>query len=196
MQSRTKTLGSALAVVAACTLSLAACAVLREAPLPSTTGSPSQSEATDTPAPSDSPSEPGEAVSIDCAALVTDQTVYDWGSGNWALDPNFEVEQGTFAADAVAHRGTACGWINLSSNEKLTVAVAALTGDDLADATSEASGGTPVTTNGVDAYFRTSAGIGTLQVFKDKYWISASSTSFFEARDAELIVGDALNAVG
>src|SRR5215218_9958227 len=141
MQSPTKTLGATLVVVAACTLWLAACAPERVGPATTPGASSATAEASESPAPGDSPTPAGEAVTIDCTALVTDQTIYDWGSGNWALDPNFEVKQATLAADAVAHNGTACGWVNLSSGEKLTVAVAALSGDDLADATGAAGAG-------------------------------------------------------
>ena len=92
--------------------------------------------------------------------------------------------------------GTACGWVNLTSGETLTVSVAALSLDELAKLKSGiASAGSPVTTYGVDAYFSSDGGTGTIDVFSGEYWLSASSSWFFEAGDAQPIVSVALEAL-
>ena len=135
-------------------------------------------------------------MTIACTDLVSDQVLYDWGSGNWALDPEATFAPGTPAADAVERFGTACGWVNLTSGETMTVSVAALSPDELGPLKSGiASTSSPVTTYGVDAYFASTGGTGTINVFSGKYWLSASSTWFFEASDAQPIISVALEAL-
>ena len=175
-------------------LSLSACAPDRPAPnsTPGTAVPSSEQSASPTPTPATS----GDAFTISCTALVDDQTIYDWGSGNWALDPGATFAAGTPAADAIARSGTACGWVNLTSGETMTVSVAALTLDELEKlSVGIASAGSPATTYGVDAFFASDGGTGTVDVFSGRYWLSASSSWFFEAGDAQPIVSAALEAL-
>lgn len=185
-------IASSAALVLTCALTLSACALERGVPTPApSTGSPSNEAS-----PTATPPASGEALTIACTDLVSDQTIYDWGSGNWALDPGYTFAAGTPAADAVARSGTACGWVNLTSGETMTVSVAALSLDELGKLKSDiASAGSPVTTLGVDAFFASDGGTGTIDVFSGKRWLSASSTWFLEAGDAQPIVSAALEAL-
>ena len=173
-------------------LLLSGCAPDRPAPssTPGTAVPSSEQSASPTPTTSD------DAFTIACTDLVDDQTIYDWGSGNWALEPGFAFAVGSPAADAIARSGTACGWVNLTSGETLTVSVAELTLDELEElSTSIASAGSPAPTYRVDAYFSSDGGTGTIDVFSGEYWLSASSSWFFEAGDAQPIVSVALEAL-
>lgn len=136
-------------------------------------------------------------LTIDCATLVSDQVIYDWGSGNWGLDPAFKPPAGSSAAAIVSYGGTACGWVNLTSNEELYVAAAYVTGDQQATIEgSLKSSGDAVSTFGAPGYFGVSGGTGQADAFANGVWISARSTSFLEAGDAQPIMTAAVAAAG
>jgi hypothetical protein len=142
------------------------------------------------------PPEPvNETVGINCSALLSAQTIYDWGNGNFALDASFVPESGSRAAQSAADGGLACRWINLTSQETLDAAVSIPTAADLATAQqSAAAGGIAVPEFG-DAYFRSADGIGYLDVFIDGRWLTLQSTWFYEASDATLLVDAATTAL-
>jgi hypothetical protein len=145
----------------------------------------------------ESPDPQSTPVTISCAKLVDDQTIYDWGSGNWAVDPAFSPAAGSSAEKIVAFDGVACGWVNLTSNEKLTVAVANLSADSLAAVKSDlATSSDPVSTYGADGYFTVTGGVGQADAFAGRYWIIASSSALFESGDAEPIIRAAMDALG
>lgn len=195
MHSHIRSVAVAAITIVVGAASLSACAPQRTPP----TASPSVSSTAGTPSASATPTATaaasGEPFTIDCTELVGDQTIYDWGSGNWALDPNATVAANSAAAEVVAHAGTACGWINLSSGETLTVAAATPGSHDLAAAKTGAAAGASISGLGTDAYFSSSNGVGTVQAFTGTHWLVASSTWFYEAGDAQPIVADALAAL-
>lgn len=190
---------SRLVILPAVVLLLGGCALLGA---PGPTGSPSDG-ATESSSPSPSPTEPGETdapntpLSIACTALVSDQAIYDWGNGNWAADPDFTAPSGSSAATIEGYAGTACGWINLTSNEKLYVAAANLTDDQRVEVEATLkSTGSAVATYGGTGYFGVGNGTGQADTLIDSVWISARSTWFLEAGDASDIMSAAVGAVG
>ena len=164
---------------------------------PGPSGSSTESGASATPTPGP-PLEPGDIdFRIACTDVVSDQAIYDWGSGNWATDPDFAVPAGSSAATIVEHGGTACGWINLSSNEKLSVAIGQFAPETLGTLRAQrAAAADPVADFGTDGFFAATAGTGQADAFTGPYWISASSTFFLEAGDALQLVQAALAATG
>ena len=134
-----------------------------------------------------------ETVGINCQQFVSDQAVYDWGSGNFALDVDYTPAPGSSAAEAVAAGGLAFIWVNLTSAETVDIAVSIPQPADLATAraTAEAAGEPAPLVSG-DAYFSP----GHVDAFTDKYWVTADSTWFASEEDAAPLIAAALDALG
>ena len=184
-------------VIALLLISVAACGLSGCAPDDHVLGGAPSASPSITPLPGETsvPPEPvNETVGINCAALISDQAMYEWGSGNFALDPGFTPAAGSSAAEIAADGGLACRWVNLTSQETVDVAVAIPDEDELAAAQQAAGAGTPAPTLG-DAYFRSADGTGYLDVFSDGYWLSLQSTWFYEAQDAAGLVEAAIAAL-
>ncbi len=174
-------------------LGLSACAPDDHQLVPETTAP--GTDAPGTFSPTDDPV--NEAIGINCQQLVTDQVVYDWGNGNFAIDVDYAPAAGTPAVEVVAAGGLACSWVNLTSGERLDVAVAILADDEMAaERASIAASAEPVADFGVDGYFALDAGTGRADAFTSKYWLTATSSSFGVAGDAAPIVTAALAALG
>ncbi len=132
---------------------------------------------------------------VACADVVSDELIYEWGSGNWASDPSFSVAAGSSAETIVEHGGTACGWVNLTSGEKLTVAIGEFAPETLDALRQErAANADAVSDFGGDGYFLVASGTGQADAFTGSYWITASSTWFLSAGDAVDIVNAAISA--
>ena len=157
----------------------------------STSSTPSSTPTGDDPDASASP------ITASCTDLVNDQTIYDWGSGNYAADPNYAPAADSAAAEIVAHQGLACGWINLSSGEKLAVAVANLSSSAIDEKRSALDAdSTAVTDFGDSGWFRVDGAVGIADVIRGNYWIVASSTYFSVPTDATPIVDVATAIAG
>ena len=136
-----------------------------------------------------------ESIGINCTTLISDQAMYDWGSGNFALNDAFVPDAGSSAAQIAADGGLACQWINLTSQETVDVAVSIPTDAALATAQqAAAAAGTAAPALG-DAYFRSASGVGYIDVFSDGYWLTMQSTWFFETNDALPLVEAATAAL-
>jgi len=187
----------AIALCSTVVLGLAACAPDDRPIVDDPTTSPSASSA---PSASGTPTaEPdsGSPIDISCSQLVSDQVIYDWGNGNFAADPNFSPAAGSPAAEAVAADGVACGWINLTSGETVTVSAADLGADALVTVTSDlAASSAPASSLGEGGYFVASGGIGHADVVRGSLWVSAESALFGEAADAKPLVSAAVSAIG
>ena len=141
------------------------------------------------------PAQVNRPVSIDCPTLITDQAIYDWGSGNFALDDTFVPEAGSSAAQLAADGGLACRWINLTSQETVDVAVSIPAAADLTAAQQDAAAAGTAAPELGDAYFRSADEIGYLDVFVDGYWLTLQSTWFAGADDAAPLVSAATTAL-
>ncbi|MDP3207865.1 MAG: arginyl-tRNA synthetase, partial [Rhodoglobus sp.] len=118
-------------------------------------------------------------------------------NSNFALDSGFTPSPGSLAAQAVALKGIACSWVNLSSGESIVMSVAhpseaALT----ARANDLISSSNPVPTYGVEGYFALEGSIGTAQAISPPYWVTATSTYFLEPGDVSPLMSAALSALG
>ena len=157
---------------------------------------------TDVPTSTDSTLDPNadpvnESIGINCQTLVPDQVIYDWGSGNFALDVDYVPPAGSAAEQVASTGGLACSWVNLSSSETVDIAAAApgsaaLEAGELAASQS----GTAVADLGSSAYFSSDGTVGHLDVFTDTYWVTADSPWFLEAGDARPLAEAAIAALG
>jgi hypothetical protein len=187
----------ALAVSATVVLGLAACAP-EDRPLPSESATPS-SPSSPSASPSTTPTaEPGgAAIDVSCSQLVSDEVVYEWGSGNFALDPTYVPAPGSSAASAVAADGVACGWVNLTSGVTVAISAANLSADALATVTSDLAANSAAAPGlGAGGYFATNGGVGRADVLDGSLWINAESVWFAEVADAKDLVSAAVAAVG
>jgi len=175
---------------------VAACA---PSPAAAPTKSPTPSaSATATPKPTTAPTAApvGTKVDIDCDALITPQAMYDFNP-NFSLNGTYKPAAGTEAADIVDMNGLACGWVNQTSGEVIEVAVANLPADKLTELKNGfVTSSNSVPTYGVEGYFKVDGATGEAEAFGGPYWISASSTAFYEPGDALMIVDPALKALG
>jgi len=166
---------------------------------PTPTGSASAT-GTATPAPSDSPSEApgtvGTALEIDCEQLITPQAMYDYNP-NFSLNDGFEPADGTRAAEIARLNGLTCAWVNQTSGATIEVAVAQLPEADLAASRGAvAAESEPATVFPVEGFFGMNGALGQADAFTGAYWISATSSDFYEAGDAQPIVAAAVDALG
>jgi hypothetical protein len=122
--------------------------------------------------------------------------MYDYNP-NFALETNYSAEPGSSAATAAGYEGLVCGWVNETSGERITVAVAEPSPDTLVQIGNGLIGSSnSVPTYEVEGYFVMNGNTGQAEAIATPYWISASSTSFLEPGDAAPIVAAALVGLG
>lgn len=114
---------------------------------------------------------------------------------NFSLNSSFSPTAGSAAAVAVANGGVACSWVNDTSSETITIAVAQPGSTQLAQLKSTAAQGTAASGYGDSSYFSTSGGTGRVDVFSGSYWLVATSVYFSSATDAGSLLNSALAAL-
>ncbi len=194
VRSRSLLLAGSLAAIAV--LGLAGCTA-EPAPeqTPGATTAPAPTEAP-TAEPTAGPTiEPGTPITIACETLLTPQDIYDFNP-NVSTDPGFKPAAGSLPALALADNGIACGYLNQTSNELMNVALSQPSPEQLTlTLNAVASSSTPVPTYGtppaVNGFFDPAT--GEIQVFTEKYWLTATSTMFAEPGDAEPLVRAAIS---
>lgn len=180
--------GAAAAVVLAVLLS--GCVGDDEAAEPSASPSaPSPAiSATPAPSPSATPMEPGEEpdaiaavpLGVGCDTLVGAQALYDFNP-NVGTDPAFDPASATLAPIALDMQGTACGFLNQTSGERISVAAARVeTGSVAALAREVAARGGAL---GDGRAFRTGGSTSTLEVLAGEIWIVVEGPAVFGAED-------------
>jgi hypothetical protein len=166
---------------------------------PSASPSPSSSS-TSSPAPTGTAAPVPQSAPIDvaCDELVTPQAIYDYNP-NFGLDKGFTPASGSFAGEIEAAGGLVCSWLNQTSGDSITVAVAQLPDEALTTLKSGfVTTSTAVPAYGappVEGYFQVAGASGEAQVFSGPYWVNAVSASFYEPGDAQPIVAAALAAL-
>ena len=153
---------------------------------------------TATPAPSSTPTPTaaGTAVALSCDQVLTLDDVYAFNP-NYGVAPGFEATSAS-GKTAAEFQGLNCGLLNQSSDGIIEISVAQPNDVLMGQLKTKAAGSGPsVPTYGtppaVEGYFATAGGIGEAQVFNGTYWVTVSSTEFFEAGDAEQLVSAALS---
>lgn len=173
------------------------------------TGAHTTAPATTEPTPSDEPSEEPSPtptatptgpttvpVTQTCDQLITIDDLYAFNP-NYSADPEYAPKPGSDAALIQSYDGVACGWVNLSSNATIEIAVAHLGSADIEKLENAlVLNSKPVPTYGGVDYFETKDGVGTANVFSGEYWIVARSVEFFEPGDAAKLIADVKAALG
>jgi len=105
-------------------------------PEPQPTESP---VATTEPTAAPTPEAPATSVPVirSCDELVSPQTVFAYNQ-NFSADESYSPAAGTLAAEAVELGGVACAWVNQTSGEVISVAVANPAADELAERKADA----------------------------------------------------------
>jgi len=142
--------------------------------------------------PTNTPEAPtaGLPVIRSCDELVSPQTVFDYNQ-NFAEEESFSPAAGTLAADAVAIDGIACAWVNQTSGETITVAVANPSSDELE--TRKAAAGRAASE--FDGFYTEGADSGEAQAFTGPYWIIVNFGFFAEEGELAPFVESALESM-
>lgn len=206
MVARPRRTAVALLAIAASVTLLAGCTAAQPAsttsPKPSTAtgpatsgsnaGDPRQASAT----PSATPTPEPTPVTLSCDQLLTPQQLYSYNP-NVGADPGYKPKAGSLVAKVAGRKGTACGWLNQTSNETIEFAIARPAASELTDMKDAAiSSSNAVPTYGVppqvEGYFQPGGAAGVVQVFSNGYWIVGSSPTFLEPGDPAELVADIL----
>jgi hypothetical protein len=185
---------------AAVLLTLVGCTSPASTPAPTQTDGSSSNSATPTVSPTSSATPTAQAndptpVTIPCKALISAQEMYDFNP-NFGLTANYAPASGSLAAQAVADKGIACEWTNQTSGDTIVITVAQLSASATTTLKNQlVSSSNSVPTYGVEGYFLATGGVGTAQVFPGPYWVTATSSAFFEPGDAAQLVKDAIAAL-
>jgi hypothetical protein len=165
-------------------------------PSASGTASPSPSaSASGTASAAPTPSASPTPVTIGCDTLVSADTMYAFNP-NFGLLTSWTPAAGSEAATAKSESGIACRWSNQTSGDTIDISVAHLDAASIEALKNDAvSQGTLVPTYGDEAYFSTTAGIGTAVVFQGDYWLVATSVDFAEPGDPSDLIDAALTAL-
>ena len=148
--------------------------------------------------PTTQPSSPatGVPVTIGCEQLVTAQAIYDYNP-NFSLQADYSPAAGSLGAQAIEQRGIACSWINQTSGETIEIAVAQLPEPELTALKNNlVMTSNSVPTYDVEGYFEVDGGVGVAQAFPGPYWLTGSSTTFFEPGDAAPLIAAAVVGLG
>lgn len=197
--ARPRLLGVSALAVAGLVL-LSGCGTSEPAPKPDNSSSPSASaspsaspEAAPGEEPTAAPETPADEatpIGLGCAELITLDDLYNF-------NPNFaHIDEtpaaGTPGARAVAAKGVACTYMNLSSNE--TIVVAASTPGDAALGTARAEKGSATAISGLgdEAWFSG----GTTTVISGAHLLTVTSVIFTTPEDGEQLTRTALSHLG
>lgn len=162
-----------------------------DTPTPTASDSPSASLSPDPSVPPTS-----TPVTIACDQLISPQAIYDYNP-NFSLQADYTPAAGSLGAQAVDREGIACSWVNQTSGETIEVAVAHLAEDGLTALKNDlVMTSNSVPTYDVEGYFAVDGGLGVAEAFPDPYWLTATSTGFFEPGDAQPLIAAAIAALG
>jgi len=185
-----------IAATATLVASLAGCSMF---PTSGATSSskPKQTEATtSSPAPSAAASaEQIITLGKSCDQLISLQALYDFNP-NYSANPKYS-SSGGLAQQAVDLGGVSCGYINLTSDEKVTVSAAKLSDTNVAKISTQMSGsGSTTDVYGVPGSFGTQSGEGTAQVLDNNTWVIVQSSAFLDPKDAAGLMSAAMKSLG
>lgn len=156
---------SALALSFAVLAGASACAIPEPTPTDAATGSPSTApSATSTPeAPVD-----GLPVIRSCDELLSPSTIFAYNQ-NFVAEDAYTPLAGTKAREAVDLGGLVCAWVNQTSGEILTVAVANPTTAELEEVKAETASAKAAVT--YEGYFTAGEDDALAQAFSNQCWI-------------------------
>lgn len=125
----------------------------------------------------------GQPFSVACDEVLTPQQLYDYNP-NVGADPGYRPRGGSGPERTVELSGTACGWINQTSGETISIGVAHFDAVNFSRVREMArTAGGSSSGLGMDGHYRTSSGLGVVDAFTGSYWIAAESSTFFAPED-------------
>ncbi len=202
LQSRALRVGGSAFAVGAVLIALAACespnpVAVKNSPKPEPTASasatPTSTEVT------------GIPMSLGCEDILSADALYALKGGqNYEQNPDYAPKAGSTAAVIAGLKGVACGYMNQTSGETFTIAVAQITPESMPTLKDHLL--TTLTTSSfvpsyspsksVEGYFAVTRGVGEAQVATSSYWISIASDTFSEPGEVEQIVQDVEKSLG
>ena len=166
----------------------------------SATATSGSTDATQTPTPTatstPTPTAAGTAVALSCDQVLTLDDVYAFNP-NYGTAPDFAPKTAS-GKTASEFQGLNCGLLNQSSGEIIEISVVQPNDVLTTQLMNKAAGNSQIvptygTPPAVEGYFAATDGIGEAQVFAGTYWVTVSSSEFFEPGDAEQLVSAALS---
>lgn len=198
--------GIALAA-SALPLALSACANTNPVPVNSSSASASTE-----PSPSASASASTDpnaivpvALSKTCDDILSADALYAIKGGtNFAANPKYKPAAGSTAAKIAGMKGVTCGYINQTSGEQFSIAVAEVTPESAAPLKRQIAndfGNSGLVadyspTPAIQGYFKVSNGIGEAQIGTSIYWVSIASATFEAPTDVLELVHDVETSLG
>lgn len=146
------------------------------------------------PSPPLDPSAVGVPVDRDCNQILSPDALYMFNP-NVGTDPDY-VPTG-LARQAVANGGVACGWLNQTSGEKLSVSVGRFNAEGIEvvrGAAAARTGATDLDT--IDGYFTETANGGAIEFFVDQYWVVLESPSITGPDDVLEVIQSITESLG
>jgi hypothetical protein len=130
----------------------------------------------------------GEPVGFTCADLLSVQDLYRFNP-NFSLDDGAAPQPGTSAEKIVQKQGVSCRYLNLSSGETIILSVGKFSSEEITAYVQEtAQSQAPIDAYGnfstVGAFYANVDGVGTVDLFSNNYWVSATSSWFVTPDDA------------
>ena len=196
--------GGLVVVTSALVLALTACDSPNPVAATHSATPSSEPSATATAAPT-STEVTGIPLNLTCADILSSDALYALKGGmNYDLDPNYAPKSSTTAAAIAALKGVTCGYVNQTSGETFSIAVAQITPNSmdtlkthLVETLTPSSFVPSYAPNkSTEGYFKVSKGVGEAQIATANYWISIASDTFSEPGEVEQIVQDVEKALG
>jgi hypothetical protein len=141
----------------------------------------------------------GIALDLTCEKILSTKALYDLNP-NFAYVPDQKPESGSLPEQFSELKGINCQYVNMSGGETIWLSVAKLagTGNDTVLAGLQTTS-TPTSVFGevptVYGFCTAANGVGQAQVITGNYWISAESTWFLSADDANNFIRAAIDSV-
>ncbi len=147
----------------------------------------------------------GVPMTLTCDDILSADALYSLKGGqNYEQNPDFAPKAGTTAAAIAGLKGVTCGYVNQTSGETFTIAVAQITPESMPTLKEHLV--TTLTTSSfvpsyspsksVDGYFAVTRGVGEAQVATSAYWIAIASDTFSEPGEVEEVVHDVEKSLG
>ena len=202
--SRTLRAGGSALAVCAVVLALVACESPNPVAVPTTKSAKPQPTASAS-ATASSTEVTGVPMSLSCEDILSADALYSLKGGqNYEQNPDFAPKAGTTAAAIAGLKGVTCGYVNQTSGETFTIAVAQITPESmptlkdhlLNKLTTSSFVPSYSPSKSVDGYFAVSRGVGEAQVATSAYWIAIASDTFSEPGEVEEVVHDVEKSLG
>jgi hypothetical protein len=178
------------------TLLATATACAPETPTAESTPTASSSAPEPTPSTTAANENPGTPINLSCSELVSPQAMYDFNP-NFGINPTLTPAPGSQGAITADYNGLTCIWVNESSGETITVAAADLPADLITGIANDLlATSNSVPTYDAEGYFQLVGNVGEAEVVSGSYWVTATSTAFFEPGDAAPVIAAALSGLG